>query len=196
MRRGGGRRSPRGGGGVPRASLWGVWGWALSLPQQSVLRACGRGPLPFFCGHRGLRASGPVTKPTAHALASWRCPLWKRGEGSRGGGVPFASLTAVLGWAVSLPPPPVLGARGRGPLPVFLGRREMRAWGPVTDPTAHDLGNWCCTLWGRHEGIRGGASRLFQGCPGMRTLPPLTARPWGKPPGPAACFPWARGIRA
>ena len=38
----------------------------------------------------------------------------------------------------------------------------MRAWGPVTNPTARALANWLCALRGRHEGDRGG--RFLLGC--------------------------------
>ena len=38
----------------------------------------------------------------------------------------------------------------------------MRAWGPVTNPTARALASWLCALWGRHEGARGGG--LLPGC--------------------------------
>ena len=52
---GGGTSAP-GGGMAPRASMWGVQGWALSLPQLPVLGAGSWGPLPVCrgrgeCGH-------------------------------------------------------------------------------------------------------------------------------------------------
>ena len=40
---------------------------------------------PLAVGAGGGRAWGPVTKPTARALASWLCALWGRHEGARGG---------------------------------------------------------------------------------------------------------------
>ena len=38
----------------------------------------------------------------------------------------------------------------------------VRAWGPVTNPTACAPACWLGALWGRHEGARGG--RLLPGC--------------------------------
>ena len=72
-------------GGAPPAWVWGVRGRALSQPQLPALWAGCRGPLPTGCGSGGVRAWGPVTNPTARALASWLCALWGRHEGARGG---------------------------------------------------------------------------------------------------------------
>ena len=49
---GGGTRAPGGGDGTQRASLYGIGGWALSLPQPIVLGAGGRGAL-VVCRGRG-----------------------------------------------------------------------------------------------------------------------------------------------
>ena len=54
-------------GGVPRAFVRGVRGWALSLPQPPVLRACGQRPLPTDCGC-GVRAWGPALPTVRVAL--------------------------------------------------------------------------------------------------------------------------------
>ena len=81
-RGGGGRASP---GGVPSAVVRGVWGQVLPLPRLPALWAGCRGPLPTGCGCGGVRVWGPVTNPTARALASWLCALWGRHEGARGG---------------------------------------------------------------------------------------------------------------
>ena len=48
----------------------GVRGRALSHPQLPALWAGCRGPLPTGCGCGGVRVWGPVTNPTARALAS------------------------------------------------------------------------------------------------------------------------------
>ena len=79
---GGGMRVP---GGAPPAWVRGVWGRALSHPRLRALWAGCRGPQPSGCGRGGVRARGPVTNPTARALASWLCALWGRHEGARGG---------------------------------------------------------------------------------------------------------------
>ena len=73
----------------------------------------------------------------------------------------------------------------------WLWLRGVRAWGPVTNPTADALASWLCALWGRHEGARGGASCLGMGRPGTGALPPLTSRPFGRAAG--AHYPLAVG---
>ena len=71
---------------APLARVWGVRGWALSHPRLPALWEGCRGPLPTGCGCGGMRAWGPVTKPTARALACWLCAPWGRHEGAQGGG--------------------------------------------------------------------------------------------------------------
>ena len=134
-------------GGAPPAWVWGVRGRALSHPGLPALRAGCRGPLPTGCGCGGVRAWGPVTNPTVRALA--RC-----GGGLRlpGGGTPLAWVWDVRGRALSQPRLPALWAGRRGPLPTGCGCGGVRAWGPVTHPTARALASWLCVLWGRHEG--------------------------------------------
>ena len=82
---------------VPRASLRGVWGRVPSLPRPSVLGACSRGLLPFFCGHRGCGREGPSPTPQ-RALASWLCVLW----GLRWCTVVFATLRSACSPLVPL----------------------------------------------------------------------------------------------
>ena len=53
-----------------------------------------------------------------------------------------------------------------------------------------------CSICGGGTRAPGGALCLHVGCPGLGTRPPPTARPWGRRPGPAARFPWARGVWA
>ena len=43
------------------------------------------GPTTHWLWVRGGAEWGPVTNPTARALASWLCALWGRHEGARGG---------------------------------------------------------------------------------------------------------------
>ena len=103
-----------------------------------------------------MRAWGPVTNPTARALSSWLCTLWG-GTRAPGGAAPPAWVWGVRGRALSHPRLPALWAGCRGPLPTGCGCRGVREWGPVTNPTALALSSWLCTLWGQHEGARGGA---------------------------------------
>ena len=119
------------------------------------------GPTTHWLCCGGVRAWGPVTNPTARALSSWLCALWGRHEGARGGAPP-PWVWGVRGWALSHPRLPALWAGCRGPLPTGCGCGGVRAWGPVTNPTARALSSWLCALWGRHEGAREG--RLLPGC--------------------------------
>ena len=156
---GGSMRVP---GGAPPAWVWGVRVQALSHPRLSALWAGCRGPLPTGCGCGGVRAWGPVTNPTASALASWLCALWGRHEGARGG-APLAWVWGVRCLALSHPQLPAPWAGCRGPLPTGCGCGGLRAWGPVTNPTARALASWLCALWGPHEGAQVGASCLGVG---------------------------------
>ena len=79
-----------------------------------------------------------------------------------------------------------------GPTTHWLWVRGVRAWGPVTSPTARPLASWLCALWGRHEGARGGASCLGVGRPVSGSLPTSTARPLGGLPGPITHWLWVR----
>ena len=185
-------RHERAWGGAPPAWVWGVRCRALSHPRLPALWAGCRGPLPTGCWCGGLPAWGPVTNPTARALASWLCALWGRHEGAWGGRLLPGCGASGVGRS---PPPrlPALWAGCRGPLPTDCGCGGMRAWGPVTNPTARALAGCLCTLRGRHQGARGGASCLGEGRPGSGALPPPTARPLGGLPGPTTHWLWVRG---
>ena len=206
--------------------MWGVRGRTLSHSRLPAFWAGCRGPLPTGCGCGGVRAWGPVTNPTARALASWLCAPWERHEGARGGRLlpecgasrvvrspspdcppseraagahyPLAVGAGGCGRGDPSPTPqraflracfvrcgggkrapwggrflPACGASGvgRSPTPdcppsgraagahypLAVGAGGVRAWGPVTNPTARALASWVCVLWGRHEGARGGA---------------------------------------
>ena len=89
-------------GGAPLAWVWGVRGRALSHPRLPALWAGCRGPVPTGCGSGGVQAWGPVTSPTARALASWLCALWGWHEGAKGG-APLACVWGVRGRALSHP---------------------------------------------------------------------------------------------
>ena len=130
-------------------------------PDHSSFRACGRGPPPTCCGCGGCRRGDPSPNPAARALASWLCALLGRHEGARGGAPP-AWVSGVRGPAVSHPRPLVLSGVRPGPTTHWPWVREVRAWGPVTNPTVRAIAGWLCALWGRHEGARGG--RLLAGC--------------------------------
>ena len=175
-------------GGAPPAWVWGVRGRALFHPRLPALWAGCRGPLPTGCGCGGVRVWGPVTNPTARALASWLCALWGAERG-RPGGAPPAWVWGVRGRALSHPALPALWAGCRGPLPTGSGCGGVRPWGPVTNPTARALA--CCGGSMRVPG--GGAPCLGVGRPGSGALPPPTARPLGGLPGPTTHWLWVRG---
>ena len=174
--------------GAPLALVRGVRDWALSQPRKPALCAGCRGPLPTGCGCGGGAGWGPVTNPKARALASWLCALWGRHEGARGGAPP-AWMWGVRGRALSHPRLPALWAGCRGPVPTGCGCGGVRAWGPVTNPTARALP--CCR--GGTRLPRGGAPRLRVGRPGPGALPPPAARPLGGLPGLTTHWLWVRG---
>ena len=156
-RYGGGLRVPAG---APLAWVWGVRGRALSHPRLPALWAGCRGPLPTGCGCGGVRAWGPVTNPTARALA--RC-----GGSMRVPGSGASCLGMGRPGSGALPPPTARPLGGLlGPTTHWLWVRGVRAWGPVSDPTARAVASWRCALWGRREGARGG--RLLPGCGASR----------------------------
>ena len=164
-------------GGAPPAWPWGVRGRALSHPRLPALWAPCQGPLSTGCGCGGVWAWGPVTNPTERALACCR-------GGMRVPGGAASCLDVGRPGSGALPPRlPALWAGCRGPLPTGCWCGGVRAWGPVTNPTARALASWLCALWGRHEGARVGASCLAVGCPGSGALPPPTARPFRRADG-------------
>ena len=127
-------------GGAPPAWMWGVRGRALSQPRLPALWAGCRGPLPTGCGCGGVRAWGPVSNPTARALA--RC-----GGGMRVPGGGASCLGVGHPGSGALPPPTARPLGGpRGPLPTGCWCGGVRAWGFVTNPTARTLASWLCAL--------------------------------------------------
>ena len=94
-------------GGAPPAWVWGVRGRALSHPRLRAFWAGCQGPLPTGCGCGGLRGWGPVTNPTARALACCGGGMWVPGRGASCLGVGHPGSGAL--------PPPT--ARPLGGLP-------------------------------------------------------------------------------
>ena len=157
--------------------MWGVRSRALSHPRLTALWAGCRGPLPTGCGCGGVRAWGPVTNPTARALASWLCALWGRHEGARG-------RASCLG----------IGRPGSGALPP----PTARPLGGLLGPTTHWLWVWggagvgthhqphsarSCVLWGRHEGAWGGRLLPRCGASGVGRSPTPDCPPSGRAAG-------------
>ena len=147
-------------GGAPLAWVRGVRGRALSHPRPLVLWGVRPGPTTHWLWVRGMRAWGPVTNPTARALASWLCALWGWHEDAWGGGAPLAWASGI--GTSPTPDRPSFGACGRGPLPTGLWVLGVRAWGRVTHLKARAVASRLCALSGRHGAARGG--RLLHGC--------------------------------
>ena len=97
----GGTRAPLGGG----ASCVGVGRPGLSALPRPTARPWGArpGPATHWLLVGGVWASGPVSNPTARALASYLCALRGRQEGARRG-APLAWVWGVGGWG-ALPRP-------------------------------------------------------------------------------------------
>ena len=175
----------RGGAGVgtrhqpPARWLCALWGRHEGAQGGRLLPGCGasgvgRSPTPD-CPPSGRAAgahyqlavgagdAGVGTRDQPHSARS--CELAVRAVGAARGrprGVPPAWVWGVRGRALFQPRLPALWAGCRGPLPTGCGCGGVRAWRPVTNPTAHALASWLCALWGRHECARGG--RLLPGC--------------------------------
>ena len=82
VRCGGSTRAPREGASCLRVGRPGV-GRSPLPDRPSLGRAAG--PATHWLSLRGMWVCGPVTNPTACALASWLCALWGQQEGARGG---------------------------------------------------------------------------------------------------------------
>ena len=148
------------------------------------------GPTTHWLWVRG--GAGVGTRHQPHSARS--CELALRAMGAargRPGGAPPAWVCSVRGRALSHPRLPAIWAGCRGPLPTGCGCGGVRAWGPVTNPTARTLASWLCALLGRHEGARGG--RLLPGCgaSGVGRSPTPDCPPSGRAAG--AHYPLAVG---
>ena len=193
---GGGTRAPGGG-----ASCLGVGrpgSCALPTPTAHPLGRAAKAHYPLAVGADWVRVG------TRHLPRSARsCELALRAVGvaqGRPGGAPLAWAWGVRCQALSHPQRRILLGVRPGPTTDWLWVRRVRAWGPVTNPTAHALASWLCALWERHEGAQGGAlvawvlgrlgsptatplrGRSIEG--GGLPPPPCTRQHHAKPPGP------------
>ena len=160
-----------------------------ALPPPTA-RPLSRLPGPTTHWPWGRRDAGVGARHQPHSARP--CELALRAVGAargRQGGLPPAWVWGVRGRALSQPRLPALWTGCRGPLPTGCGCRGLRAWGPVTNPTARSLA--CCGGGMRVPG--GGASCLCVGRPGSGALPPPTARPLGGLPRPTTHWLWVRG---
>ena len=172
--------------------MWGVQDRALCHPQLPALWAGRRGPLPTGCGCGRVRAWGPVTDPTARALASWLCALWGRHEGARGGRLLPGCGASGVGRSPTPDCPPSGRAAGAH-YPLAVGAGGCRRGDPSPTLQRALLRAGCAHCGGGKRAPGGGASCLGVGRPGPGALPPPTARPLGGLPGPTIHWLWVRG---
>ena len=178
--------------GGPPAGVWGVRGQALSHPQLPAFWAGCRGPLPTGCGCGWVQAWGPVTNPTARALARGLCALWGRHEGARGGRLlPGCGASGVGRSPTSDCPPSGRAAGAHYPLAVGVSGCGRGDPSPTPQRALLRAGFARCRGGTRAPG--GGASCLGVGRPGSGALPPPTARPLGGLPGHTTHWLWVRG---
>ena len=139
-----------------------------------------------------MRAWGPVTNPTARALASWLCALWGRHEGARGGRLlPGCGASGVGRSPVPDCPPSGRAAGAHYPLAVGAGGCGRGDPSPTPQRALLRAGFARCGGGTRAPG--GGASCLGVGRPGAGALQPPTARPLGGLQGPTTHWLWVRG---
>ena len=174
--------------GARPAWVWGVRGRALCHPQLPALWTSCRGPLPTGCGCGGVRACGPVTNPTARALAC--C-----GGGMRvpRGGAPLAWVWGVrVGRSPTSDCPPSGRAAGVH-YPLAVGAVGCGLGDPSPTPQRALLRAGFARCGGGTRAPGGGPSCLGVGRLGSGALPPPTARPLGGLLGPTTHWPWVRG---
>ena len=154
--------------------MWGVRGRALSHPDCPPSGRAAGAHYPLAVGAGGCGRGDPSPTPQRALLravgAAWGCP----------GGAPLAWVWNVRGRALSHPGLPTLWAGCGGPLSSGCGCGGVRAWGPITNPTARPLA--CCGGGLRVPG--GGAPCLGVGRPGSGALPPRLPAPWAGCRGP------------
>ena len=122
---GGGTRAPRGG---TSCLSVGRPGPGALAPRPLVFWGVQLGPTTHWLWVRGVLAREPATDPTARALVSWLCALWRRHERAQGGRLlPGCGASGVR--RSPIPDCSSFGACGRGPLPTGCGC-GVRAWGP------------------------------------------------------------------
>ena len=148
----GGMRPPGGGRLLPGCGASGVGRSPTPDCPPSGRAAGAHYPLAVGAGECGRR--DPSATPQ-RAPASWLCALWGQHEGARGRRLLPGCGASGLGRS-STPDCPPSGRAAGAHYPLAVGA-GLRAWGPVTNPTARALSSWLCALWGRHEGARGGA---------------------------------------
>ena len=170
--------------------MWGIRGRGLSHPRPLVRSGVRPGPTTHWLWVRGVRAWGPVTNPTACALASWLCALWGRHEGARGGRL-LPGCGASGDGRSPTPDFSSIRAYRRGPLPTGCGCGGCGRGDPSPTPQRAFLRAGFARCAGGIRVPRGDASCLGVGRPGTGALPTPTSRPFGRAAG--AHYPLAVG---
>ena len=165
------------GGGAPRLGV-DVRGRALSNPRLPALLAGCRGPLPTGCGCGGLWAWGPVTKPTARALARWLLRAVGAAGGCPWGGASCLGVGRPGSGALRPPTARPLGGLP-GPTTHWLWVRGGAGVGTRHQP--HSARS--CMPWGRLEGARGGRLLPGSGASGVGRSPTPDCPPSGRAAG-------------
>ena len=140
-----------------------------------------------------MRAWGPVTNPTACALASELCALWGRHEGAPERAPP-AWVWGVRGRALSHPRPPVRWGVRPGPTTHWLWVRGCGRGDPSPTPPRALFCAGFAPCGGRTRAPGGGASCLGVRRPGSGALPPPTTRPFGRAAGAHYPLPVDAGV--
>ena len=152
-------------------------------PDRPSFGAYCQGPLPTGCGCSGRGRGDPsATRKRAVLRAGFaRCRGGMRAPWGR------ASCLCVKRPGLGALPAPTARPLGRaaGTTTHWLWVGRVRAWEPVTNPTACALASWLCALWGRHEGAWGGAPLVcVWGVRGRALSDPPAPVLWGVRPGP------------
>ena len=150
-------------------------------------------PLAVGAGGCGCGDPSPTPQRALIRAGFAGCGGGRRAPG-RG---PPAWVWGVRGRALSHPRLPAFWAGCRGPLPTGCGCGGVRAWGPVTNPTARALSSWLCALWWRQEGARGGAPPAWVwGVRGRALSHPRLPALWAGCRGPLPTGCGCGGVRA
>ena len=176
-------------GGAPPAWVWGVRVGRSPTPDCPPSGRAAGAHYPLAVGAGGCGRGDPSPTPQRALL---RAGFARCGGGMRAPGGGSSCLGVGRPGSGTLAPPTARPLEGcRGPLPIGCGCGGVRAWGPVTNPTARALASWFCALWGRHEGARGGRLLLGCGTSGVGRSPDPDCQPSGRAAG--AHYPLAVG---
>ena len=139
-----------------------------------------------------MRAWGPVTNPTARALASWLCAQWGQHESTRGGRLlPGCGASGV--WRSPTPDCLPSGRAAGAHYPLAVGAGGCGRGDPSPTPQRALLRAGFARCGGGTRAPWGGASCLGVGCPVSGALQPPTAHPLGGPPATTTQWLWVRG---